>query len=504
MTKAVERVLVEFKERFGKYPKTAQFDDGKEFYNVGVKTLLKDHDVHYFSTLSTKKAAIVERFNRTLKTRMWKYFTENKTTVCVDILPDLVKSYNHSTHRTIGMKPADVNEENKDEVWTRIYGYPLSHFPKPKFRIGDHVRTAIEHKTFEKGYTPNFIDDAYVVTEVYRGDPNMYGLRDPEDGEDILGRFYEQELSLDRNMEMNDFDQHDDYDWDDYDETNVDDDLYETGLEDLDKQDDELWLRDFRNENSDDRFKGRKRETNYLYTTGSSVDLKAEYMKKLFANDYRLNPNDGLNSRNLFSRLDVSGYWLTFDDVKVAFIDKNGEYYLSKNTSIAQSQKEFRIAFEKATEEHRKNIVSIVEEEAGGGDDASSEMIDAISDDVRDEIHHENIDDDVEFKDRVLDLHNKGKLTEQEARELVGITVTKGTPSEKIKYLKIERERLKKELETETDPERREILRDGLEIIQQNIDDANLEMRLRPESEEGKHRVQEKVRDDVRTKFEKF
>jgi transposase InsO family protein len=67
MTKAVENVLAQFRERFGRYLKTAQFDDGKKFYNVGVKTLLKDHDVHYFSTRTFRKAALVERFNRTLK-----------------------------------------------------------------------------------------------------------------------------------------------------------------------------------------------------------------------------------------------------------------------------------------------------------------------------------------------------------------------------------------------------------------------------------------------------
>jgi hypothetical protein len=54
------------------------------------------------------------------------------------------------------MRPADVNEENKDEVWTRIYGYSLHSFPNPKFKIGDHVRLEIKHKTFEKGYEPNF------------------------------------------------------------------------------------------------------------------------------------------------------------------------------------------------------------------------------------------------------------------------------------------------------------------------------------------------------------
>ena len=34
-------LLKQFKDRFGDYPKLAQFDDGKEIYNVGVKALLE-------------------------------------------------------------------------------------------------------------------------------------------------------------------------------------------------------------------------------------------------------------------------------------------------------------------------------------------------------------------------------------------------------------------------------------------------------------------------------
>ena len=61
MTKAVDLLLENFKRRFGKYPNVVQFDEGKEFYNVGVRNLLKSLDVNYFSTQSDKKAAIVER-----------------------------------------------------------------------------------------------------------------------------------------------------------------------------------------------------------------------------------------------------------------------------------------------------------------------------------------------------------------------------------------------------------------------------------------------------------
>ncbi|CAB3996257.1 integrase core domain-containing [Paramuricea clavata] len=486
MVPAVEKILEQFRERFGRYPKVVQFDEGKEFYNNGVKALLEKHDIHNFSTLLTgKKAAVVERFNRTLKTRMWKYFTEQQFTTksrkWIDVLDNFVASYNHSKHRTIGMKPADVNETNKDKVWVKLYGYPLSHFPEPKFKVGDRVRDQIYRDTFVKGYTPNYTDDVYVVSEVFRGDPNMYKLIDPDDDDrEIQGRFYEHELSLDLS----------------------DDDLYKTELDNLDRQDDEVWLTDFKRQNENDRYTKRKKQTNSLYTTGSSAGLKSEYVKKLFKNEYRLSPNDGPNSKDFFSRLNIiDGYWLSFDNIKVAYIEKNGEYSLStsKNVTIIQSQKNFRTAFEKATEEHQKTLVSITEEEVPDGN-----LHDDISDDVRHEIHNENIDDNLEFHERVLQFHRDGKFTEQEARELAGITVPKGQPDERIKFLKIERQKLKTDFETESDPERQDIFREALEIIDQNIDDAKLEMRERPESEEGVHRVREKVREDVRTRFEKF
>ena len=50
------KLLEDFKASFGHYPKLAQFDDGKEFYNIGVKTLLEKHDIEYFSTNSDKKS----------------------------------------------------------------------------------------------------------------------------------------------------------------------------------------------------------------------------------------------------------------------------------------------------------------------------------------------------------------------------------------------------------------------------------------------------------------
>ena len=194
MTDDVEKLLEEFKVRFDEYPNVVQFDDGKEFYNVGVKTPLEDNNIRYFSTQSDKKAAIVERFNRTLKTMMWKYFYSKGTYNWVDVLEDLVTNYNNPKHGSILMKPADVNKTNEDQVWVTLFGDVVGNFPLPKFRVGDTVRVSRYKSIFSKGYEANFTEEIFNVKKVLRGDPNTYEIEDHE-GEPIIGKFYEEEFS---------------------------------------------------------------------------------------------------------------------------------------------------------------------------------------------------------------------------------------------------------------------------------------------------------------------
>ena len=194
MTDAVKKLLEEFEVRFDKYPNVVQFDDGKEFYNVGVKTLLENDTIKYFSTQSDKKAAIVERFNRTLKIMMWKYFYSKGTYNWVDVLNDLVTNYNNTKHGSILMKPADVNKTNEYAVWTTLFGDAVGDLPLPKFRVGNTMRVSRYKSIFSKGYEANFTEEIFKVKKVLRGDPNMYEIEDHE-GEPIIGKFYEEELS---------------------------------------------------------------------------------------------------------------------------------------------------------------------------------------------------------------------------------------------------------------------------------------------------------------------
>src|SRR5271155_2027431 len=101
--------------KMGHIPLKIHFDEGKEFYNKNVKELFESTKIEFFSTFSDKKAAIVERFNRTLKSRMWKYFTEHETRKWIDAVQDIVLGYNNTYHSTIKMTPTEATKlENSD------------------------------------------------------------------------------------------------------------------------------------------------------------------------------------------------------------------------------------------------------------------------------------------------------------------------------------------------------------------------------------------------------
>ena len=109
-------------------------------------------------------------------------------------LDDLTRNYNRTKHSVILMKPIDVNESNKDEVWITLFGYGIDEFPRPKFSVDDTVRISKYKNIFEKGYEANFTEEIFKIVKIFRGDPNMYALKDLT-GEPIIGRFYENELS---------------------------------------------------------------------------------------------------------------------------------------------------------------------------------------------------------------------------------------------------------------------------------------------------------------------
>lgn len=187
----VEAFETLFRERI---PQKVWVDQGSEFYNSKVERLFKKHNIEMYSTFGDHKSAIVERFNRTLKNNMFKYFTENDTRKWINVLPVLIKTYNETIHRTIKMTPIEASKkENEDEVLLNINDVKPIKKTKPKFSTNDYVRLSVKKNTFEKGYTPNWTHEVFKIVEVLETKPNTYKIVE-YDGTEVEGSFYEQEL----------------------------------------------------------------------------------------------------------------------------------------------------------------------------------------------------------------------------------------------------------------------------------------------------------------------
>jgi len=85
-----------FKE--GRKPQYLWVDKGKEFYNKHLKELLENHNIQMYSTENEEKSSVCERWNRTIKGKMWKQFTIQSNTQYLDILPNILEQYNNTKH----------------------------------------------------------------------------------------------------------------------------------------------------------------------------------------------------------------------------------------------------------------------------------------------------------------------------------------------------------------------------------------------------------------------
>ena len=94
-------------------PQKLWTDKGKEFYNKQMKDLLEKNNVDLYSTENEEKSSVVERWNRTIKRTMWKYFTTNNTTTYIDVLPEIIAKYNNTYHRSIKCTPTFAREPSR-------------------------------------------------------------------------------------------------------------------------------------------------------------------------------------------------------------------------------------------------------------------------------------------------------------------------------------------------------------------------------------------------------
>lgn len=184
-------------------PRKIQSDFGKEFYNKQMKSLFAKYGIHHYTVDSQFKASIVERFNRTLREKLNRYFTYTGKKQWHKILDQIVVTYNNTKHSGIyNMSPGSITPDNEFELWLRKeeeeekHQKRISRQRKKIFSIGDYVRISRISITnpFYKNFDQNWSEEAFKIIGVdERIKPIMYLLEDL-DGEIIKGKFYGEEL----------------------------------------------------------------------------------------------------------------------------------------------------------------------------------------------------------------------------------------------------------------------------------------------------------------------
>lgn len=181
-------------------PKQIFFDHGKEFVNKAVRTYLIGENVHIVHPASTQKAAIVERFNRSIQNLLYQYCTEIGSYRYIDNLQDVVRTYNRRRHRTIHMSP---NEAEMERNWNAVRDAHNERYTKLvnlrkrkiKFDLGDSVRIKKLVANFGRGYHQQFKRELFKIVKIDLRMPiPMYVIQSLDDDEIVEGKFYSNEL----------------------------------------------------------------------------------------------------------------------------------------------------------------------------------------------------------------------------------------------------------------------------------------------------------------------
>lgn len=196
-TKTAVSALEAFQKILKKMDKTPikiNADDGSEWKGI-FGQFLKKNNIDLYHTYSEFHSSIVERFHRTLKDMINKYFTEHQTHRYIDNLQTFINTYNNKKHSTLKMSPNEASKpENYNLAFDNQYGKQefISQKSDAIFKVGDFVRISRTKNKFEKeGF--NWSQEIFTIADVKLTNPPTYIIKDSK-GEIIKGSFYGPEL----------------------------------------------------------------------------------------------------------------------------------------------------------------------------------------------------------------------------------------------------------------------------------------------------------------------
>ncbi len=143
---------------------------------------------------SPHKASLVERVQKTLKTKISRSLTHTNTNDWVTVLPKIIKAYNNTIHSYHKLTPQDARKKSN---WQSLFFKNSKSDPctdKSKLKVGDTVRISLVQSVFKKEYDYKWSRKVYTIHSVDRRQcPIMYTLIDYLD-DVVEGKFYKEEL----------------------------------------------------------------------------------------------------------------------------------------------------------------------------------------------------------------------------------------------------------------------------------------------------------------------
>ena len=185
----------------GRIPKRLRTDAAKDFTSEKFQKFVKEKNIVHFVTHNEKQANYVERFIKTLKSRISRYMIEKNSRRYIDVLQKIVTSYNHTWHSGIRSEPVNVNKDNEKQLWWQMY-WPKEPYIKKKkkqkikfaLNIGDRVRTTYIRTPFNRAYDSKWTGEIFKIFRRFiRQGQQIYTLVDWYDNP-VKGTFYEYEL----------------------------------------------------------------------------------------------------------------------------------------------------------------------------------------------------------------------------------------------------------------------------------------------------------------------
>ena len=158
--KTPKEVTEAFK-KIGIFPRNMNHDEGNEFKGE-FRKLMQRHNVKLWVSDpdESNKNAIVERFHRTLRNLLKKWYVISKKYVWVSVLNDILENYNNSYHRTLKGTPMEVyGGKKKSPISLEFY------VSDSKIKVGDKVRIKLKRSVFDKGDELKWSKRVYKVME---------------------------------------------------------------------------------------------------------------------------------------------------------------------------------------------------------------------------------------------------------------------------------------------------------------------------------------------------